>query len=148
MLLQYLVETLAKTKTRGDLNIQINKIEYNSDKIETGDLFVAISGMNEDGHDYIETAIQKGAAAIIVEEDKLDKVSGEIAVIAVENSRIALAEVAARFYDYPANKLRIIGITGTKGKTTTAYMVRDIMLAGNKKIGMIGTIYNTYAIKK
>ena len=148
MLLQYLIENIDKNTIRGDLNIQINKIEYNSDKIAPGDLFVAISGINEDGHDYIDKAIEKGAAAVIVDENKLDRVNAVVPVVAVENSRIALAELAAKYYDYPANKLRIIGITGTKGKTTTAYMIRDIMLKAKKKIGMIGTIYNTYADKK
>ena len=146
MLLQYLVEDLDK-KTSGDLNININKIEYNSEKVGLGDLFVAIKGLKQDGHDYIVDAVAKGAVAVIVDEEYLDKINVPVPVIAVPNSRIALAEVAAKFYDYPASKLKVIGITGTKGKTTTAYMVRDIMLAAKKKIGMIGTIYNTYADK-
>ncbi len=146
MLLQYLVEELDK-KTNGDLNININKIEYSSEKVGLGDLFVAIKGLKQDGHDYIVDAVANGAVAVIVEEAYLDKVNVPVPVIAVPNSRIALAEVAAKFYDYPASKLKVIGITGTKGKTTTAYMVRDIMLAAKKKIGMIGTIYNTYADK-
>ena len=146
MLLQYLVEDLDK-KTNGELNININKIEYSSEKIESGDLFVAIKGLKQDGHDYITDAVANGAVAVIVEEGYLDKVNVSVPVIVVPNSRIALAEVAAKFYDYPASKLKVIGITGTKGKTTTAYMVRDIMLAAKKKIGMIGTIYNTYADK-
>ena len=146
MLLQYLVEELDK-KTNGDLNININKIEYSSEKVGLGDLFVAIKGLKQDGHDYIVDAVANGAVAVIVDEEYLDKVNVPVPVIAVPNSRIALAEVAAKFYDYPASKLKVIGITGTKGKTTTAYMVRDIMLAAKKKIGMIGTIYNTYADK-
>ena len=146
MLLQYLVEELDK-KTNGDLNININKIEYSSEKVGLGDLFVAIKGLKQDGHDYIVDAVSNGAVAVIVDEESLDKVNVSVPVISVPNSRIALAEVAAKFYDYPASKLKVIGITGTKGKTTTAYMVRDIMLAAKKKIGMIGTIYNTYADK-
>lgn len=147
MLLQYLVENIEK-KTNGDLNININKVEYNSAKVEKGDLFVAIKGYEQDGHDYINDAIQAGAAAIVLQDEtKLDK-NSEVTYVVVKDSRIALAEIAANFYDNPASKLKIIGVTGTKGKTTTAYMVRDIMLAAGKKIGMIGTIYNTYADKE
>lgn len=149
MLLQYLVEELEK-ETKGNLNIEIGKIEYDSKKIEKGDLFVAIKGFNEDGHEYIQEAIANGASAVMIEKGEEPKlnVTEEVASIVVENTRIALAEIAARFYDNPASKLRIIGVTGTKGKTTTAYMIRDIMLASGKKIGMIGTIFNTYADKK
>lgn len=149
MLLQYLVERI-ESKTKGNLNIEINKIEYDSKKIEKGDLFVAIQGYNEDGHNYIKEAIQNGAVAVVLQEDMQSKVevSDEVALIITKNTRITLAELSARYYDYPATKLRIIGVTGTKGKTTTAYMIRDIMQAAGKKIGMIGTIYNTYADKK
>ena len=149
MLLQYLVEEIDK-ETKGNLNIEINKIEYDSKKIEKGDIFVAIEGFKQDGHDYISEAIENGAAAVVVSEEKKDKVTipEEIATVITKNTRITLAKLAEKYYDYPASKLRIIGITGTKGKTTTAYMIRDIMLAAGKKIGMIGTIYNTYADKK
>ena len=145
MLLQYLVEDLKK-ETNGNLNIDINKIEYDSNKIEKGDVFVAIKGYKEDGHNYVSEAIEKGAVAVVVEDDV--KVDGDVTVIKTDNSRIALALLATKFYDFPATKLRIIGVTGTKGKTTTAYMIRDIMLAAGKKVGMIGTIFNTYNDKK
>ncbi len=149
MLLQYLVEGI-ECKTKGCLNIEINKIEYDSKKIEKGDLFVAIKGYKEDGHEYIAEAVENGAAAVIINQDeeaKAEMLEG-VTVVMTTNTRVTLAEISARYYDYPASKLRIIGVTGTKGKTTTAYMIRDIMLASGKKIGMIGTIYNTYADKK
>ena len=149
MLLQYLVEEIEK-ETKGNLNIEINKIEYDSNKIEKGDLFVAIKGYKQDGHDYINEAIQNGAVAIVIEKTEAAKIEVPegVSLILTENTRKTLAELSAKFYDYPATKLRIIGVTGTKGKTTTAYMIRDIMLAAGKKIGMIGTIYNTYSDKK
>lgn len=148
MLLQYLLEELENKEVVGKLDVKINKIEYDSKKIEKGDVFVAISGLKEDGHEYINEAIEKGAVAIIVKKDY--EVSGidDVTFVKVEDTRIALAKVAAKYYDNPANKLKIIGITGTKGKTTTAYMIRDILLASGKKTGMIGTIYNTYGNKK
>ena len=145
MLLQYLIEDI-ECKTHGNLEIEINKIEYDSKKINDGDVFVAIKGFNEDGHDYINEAIEKGAKAIIYEknEEKNVSIKEDVVSIIVDNSREILAKVAAKYFGYPASKLRIIGVTGTKGKTTTAYMIRDIMKAAGKKIGMIGTIYNTY----
>ena len=147
MLLQYLIENLDEKEVDGDVNISVNKIEYDSKKIEKGDLFVAISGLSDDGHEYINEAIENGASAIIMAKDHEVEMDANVTYIKVEDTRIALAKVAATYYDNPASKLKIIGITGTKGKTTTAYMIRDIMLASGKKTGMIGTIYNTYADK-
>lgn len=148
MLLQYLLEELENKEVVGKLDVKINKIEYDSKKIEKGDVFVAISGLKEDGHEYINEAIEKGAVAIIVKKDYEVSAIDDVTFVKVEDTRIALAKVAAKYYDNPASKLKIIGITGTKGKTTTAYMIRDILLASGKKTGMIGTIYNTYGNKK
>ena len=150
MLLQYLIEKLDLIDITASNEIEINKIEYDSRKIEKGDLFVAIKGYKDDGNDYIEEAIKNGAVAIVIEstEDASKYVAGNVTVIRVENSRKALAIIASKYYDEPAKKLTMIGITGTKGKTTTAYMVRDILLASGKKTGMIGTIYNTYLDKQ
>lgn len=148
MLLQYLLENIEEKDVIGDSKVKINKIEYDSKKIEKGDLFVAISGFEDDGHNYIEEVIDKGASAVIVNKDYEIKEDKKITIIKVEDTRRALAVVASTYYDNPASKLKIIGITGTKGKTTTAYMIRDILLAAGKKTGMIGTIYNTYGDKK
>lgn len=147
MLLQYLLENFENADVIGNTNIEINKIEYDSKKIEANDIFVAIKGFAEDGNAYIQEAIQRGACAIIIEND-IDISSLELisqTVIKVEDTRIALAKISATYYDYPAKKLKLIGVTGTKGKTTTAYMIRDILNASSKRTGMIGTIYNTYA---
>lgn len=147
MLLQYLLENFENADVIGNTNIEINKIEYDSKKIEANDIFVAIKGFAEDGNAYIQEAIQRGACAIIIEND-IDVSSLELisqTVIKVEDTRIALAKISATYYDYPAKKLKLIGVTGTKGKTTTAYMIRDILNASSKRTGMIGTIYNTYA---
>lgn len=150
MLLQYLIEKLEIKDITGNTEIDINKIEYDSKKITKQDMFVAIKGYKDDGNNYIEEAIQNGAVAIIVEEnmDIAKYVNGNVTIIRVDNSRKALAIVASTYYGEPAKKLNMIGVTGTKGKTTTAYMIRDIMLASGKKTGMIGTIYNTYLDKK
>lgn len=148
MLLQYLLEDFEEKEIIGNSDVKINKIEYDSKKIEDGDLFVAISGLKEDGHDYIEEAIKKGASSIVVKESYEVPENQNVTYVKVKDTRIALAKLAAKYYDNPASKLKMIGITGTKGKTTTAYMIRDILLASGKKTGMIGTIYNTYGDKK
>ena len=151
MLLQYLLEGLTEpfdNKEKVDESLKIEKIEYDSKKITKGDLFVAIEGFEENGHDYIEEAISNGAIAVVINKKYENKIDENVAIIKVENTRIALAEFASRYYDNPAGKLKMIGITGTKGKTTTAYMIRDILLASGKKVGMIGTIYNTYGKKQ
>lgn len=146
MLLQYLIEKLEDREVIGETNIEINKIEYDSKKIQNGDLFFAIKGYRDDGNLYIDEAIKNGALAVIVEktEDIVECVKSSITFVRVENIRQSLAIVSATYYGEPAKKLNMIGITGTKGKTTTAYMLRDILLASGKKTGMIGTIYNTY----
>ena len=142
MLLQYLLENLTNVEISGDTNREINKIEYDSKKIEKNDIFVAINGFKDNGKNYIDDAINNGACAIVC-QDEIEKKEG-ITYIKVEDARIALAVMSATYYGNPARKLKIIGVTGTKGKTTTTYMIRDIMLASGKKIGMIGTICNTY----
>ncbi len=144
MLLQYLIENLTDKVITGDTNIDINKIEYNSQKIEKNDVFVAIKGYKEDGNDYIKEAVEKGAVCIVTEDNLNANELPNITIVRVQNSRIALSLIASKYYDFPARKLKLIGITGTKGKTTTAYMIRDILNASGKKTGMIGTIYNTY----
>ena len=111
---------------------------------QQNDIFVAIKGYKEDGNDYIKEAVEKGAVCIVTEDELNANELPNITIVRVQNSRIALSLIASKYYDFPARKLKLIGITGTKGKTTTAYMIRDILNASGKKTGMIGTIYNTY----
>lgn len=150
MLLQYLIENLTNVKVRGESNTNIKKIEYDSKKIESEDVFVAIRGYENDGNNFIKEAIDGGAKAVVLEKDSYDisSIKEEVTVVEVENSRIALAIMAAAYYGNPAMSLKLIGVTGTKGKTTTSYMIRDILNASGKPTGMIGTIYNTYFDKK
>ncbi len=150
MLLQYLIENLTDKEVIGDTNIDIGKVEYDSSKVQEKDVFVAIKGFEFDGNEFLADVIEKKVSCIVV-EDTVDISSldiKDITIIKVKSSRKALALMSAVYYDNPGSKLKLIGITGTKGKTTTAYMIRDILLASGKKTGMIGTIYNTYADKQ
>lgn len=146
MLLQYLIEKLEKKEIIGETSIDVGKIEYDSSKIQPNDVFIAIKGFEFNGNDFLEEVVQKQVSAIVVEEnvDTSNLNLENITLIKVESTRKALALMSAVYYDFPASKLKIIGVTGTKGKTTTAHMIRDILLASGKKAGMIGTIYNTY----
>lgn len=133
-----------------DLNI--NKVEYDSRKVAKGDLFVAIKGMNYDGHKFIPDAVANGAVVVILEDDKLYPDSyfmhNDVTKIVVENSRKALAVISASLYNNPADQLNLIGVTGTNGKTTTTYIIKSILGEYirsqniDAKVGLIGTISN------
>lgn len=122
-------------KITGGTEIEISGIAYDSRKVKPGYLFVAIKGFQTDGHKYIESAIKNGAVAVIGEED----IFCDCTYIKTDNSRKALAKVGAAFYDHPERKLKIIGITGTNGKTTTTYLVRQILMLKGLRCDLIGT---------
>lgn len=128
-------------KVKGDINRNIEHISYNSKEIRQGSLFFAISGQKVDGHFFIEEAIKKGAKAVVYEIGHfIPSEHTDITWIGVNDSRDALAWISAKFYGNPSEKLKIIGITGTNGKTTTSYLIRDILKRYGKKTGVIGTI--------
>lgn len=132
---------------QGSVACEISSVAYDSRKVKEGSLFICIRGAVSDGHKYIPDVIQKGAAAIVVEgyadrpEDLPEEVrrSG-ICVVQTGNNRKALALISAAWFGHPARKLTTIGITGTKGKTTTTYMIRSILEKTGIKTGLIGTI--------
>lgn len=121
-----------------DMAINISSIAYDSRKVKKGTLFIAIPGFKFDGHDFIPEAIKKGAT-LIVGQKKLDL---DFPYIQVKDSRRALSKISAKFYGYPAEKLKIIGITGTNGKTTTSYLLKAILDEVGFNTGVIGTIGN------
>ena len=130
-------------KVKGNLEIDIKGIEKNSKQIKEGYLFIAIKGFSVDGHNYREDAINQGASAIMIEEGcnlKSIKIPNEITVIMAKNTREALAITSSNFYGNPSNKFKLIGVTGTKGKTTTTFMIKEILEKAGKKVGLIGTI--------
>ena len=143
MKLKEVLVGLEGLKGKGNLDLDINGIEKNSKDVKEGFLFVAIKGFAVDGHKFIEDAIKKGAIAIVIEEGcdlKAFKVPEGITVVMTKDTREALAIIASNFYGNPSSKFKLIGVTGTKGKTTTTFMIKEILEKAGKKVGLIGTI--------
>ncbi len=134
-----LLRELDYTLISGDMSIELTGLEYDSRKVQPGSLFVCLTGFRTDGHDYIPAALEKGARALVVEKD-IPPLPREITVIQVRDSRYALALLSAAWFGWPARKMTTIALTGTKGKTTTAHMVKAILEQAGHKVGMIGTI--------
>ncbi|MEG2936307.1 MAG: UDP-N-acetylmuramoyl-L-alanyl-D-glutamate--2,6-diaminopimelate ligase, partial [Clostridium sp.] len=124
----------------GERNIEINNPNYDSRKVQPGDVFFAITGFSTDGHKYIATAVERGAKVVVIEKD-IELIEG-VTYIKVDNGRRALAMASCNFYDHPSRKMKLIGITGTNGKTTSAFMIKAILEAAGYKVGLIGTIAN------
>lgn len=146
MRLSKLLEGLDYKILKGDFDIDINNINYDSRKVENGDIFVCIKGFASDGHKFVKSAIEKGAKVIVCEDDII--VHDDITVIKFSDTRKALAKLGAKYYDNPCEKLNIIGVTGTNGKTTTAFMIKDIFESIGEKVGLIGTIANYIGSEK
>ncbi len=127
---------------QGNVNIDLTSVEYDSRKVNMDSLFVAIKGYETDGHLYIQKAIEAGAKAIILEDDADIEYSDDIVVVKVENSRKLLGFISANFFGNPGDKLKIIGVTGTNGKTSITYFLKSILKEAGYKVGIIGTIEN------
>ena len=121
-------------------NPEILDIAYDSRKVTTGTAFVCLKGYTSDGHKFAQSAVEKGAAALIISDDLDFDVPEDIAVIKTEDTRLALALMSVEFFGRPAEKLITIAITGTKGKTTTTAMIAEIFNQANIKAGTIGTL--------
>ncbi|MBQ9549653.1 MAG: UDP-N-acetylmuramoyl-L-alanyl-D-glutamate--2,6-diaminopimelate ligase [Lachnospiraceae bacterium] len=119
---------------------EIGSVIYDSRKAEKDCLFVCITGANSDGHSFAAEVIEKGAAALITEKEVLTASSHDTVVIRVKNTRYALALLSAAWFKHPADSLKVIGVTGTKGKTTTTYLTKAILENAGHKVGLIGTI--------
>lgn len=125
----------------GDTNQEVDSIIYDSRVKTNNGLFVAIKGFNTDGHKYIQAAIENGAKTIVIEDEVELKQSG-ITVIKVSDTRLVMANLASNFYDHPSQKLELVGVTGTNGKTSITFLLGQLLEAYGKKIGIIGTIEN------
>jgi len=125
---------------KGTDDVNIVEICVDSRSVKTGDLFVAIKGVDVDGHKFIGKAIENGAVAIVLEDEAFMAKDETVTIINVENSRKALAHLAAAFYGFPARKLIVIGVTGTDGKTTTSTLIHHILNEAGHKTGLITSI--------
>ena len=137
MKLSFLLNGIDYSVLSGSTDIEISKLVYDSRKVEPGDVFVCLKGYNVDAHKFAQSAVDKGAAAVVL-SDELDL--KDTAVIKVDDTRKALACLSANFFGHPAKELISIALTGTKGKTTTACMIQSILQAGGLKTGTIGTL--------
>ena len=136
MKLNKLLERVPDVRVFGDIETDIIDLCTDSRKAKQGSLFFCIPGLHSDAHDFAPQAVKAGAVALIVER----QLEIDVPQVLVKNVRLALSYIAAAFYGYPADRLKIIGITGTKGKTTTSYMLKHILEAAGCKVGLIGTV--------
>jgi UDP-N-acetylmuramoyl-L-alanyl-D-glutamate--2,6-diaminopimelate ligase len=135
--LRELIETIDSVAVTGDPAATINKVEVDSRLIKQGDLFIAITGEKDDGLKYISDAIAKGAIAVVASTEFDAEVP---CMVIVKDMRTAVAKIAARYYDYPSKHLKLIGVTGTNGKTTITFLLKSILENRGKPVGVIGTL--------
>ena len=145
MELRKILNGIENLKAKGNLDVEISSVECNSKEVKQGSLYIAIKGYDNDGHDFVEDAISNGAKAVMIEDiSKVKQISfpEEVTIIISDNTRHALAISSCNFYENPSRKFKVIGVTGTKGKTTTTYMIKTLLEASGRKVGLIGTIEN------
>ena len=142
MLLKQLLKGLRYTQVQGTLNVEVADIFYDSRKVTPGGLFVCIVGTQRDSHDYAADVAAKGAAVLVIQHDLAEGVlesMPDVTVLKFENTRYAMAMLSAAYFDHPADEMTMVGVTGTKGKTTTTHMIRAVLTAAGHKTGMVGT---------
>ena len=138
-ILKDILYNVALQSVQGTTDVRINSIQYDSRKVDKNDVFIAIKGMHSDGHLFIEKAIENGASVIVAEFLPENKIKN-ITYVEVESSSLALAFMAANFYQHPSENLKLIGITGTNGKTTIASLLYNLFKAAGYKVGLISTV--------
>ena len=139
MKLLSLLQGIRVLETTASMDLELTGVSYDSRTTEPGNLYVAVKGYATDGHKYIPGAVEKGAAAVICQE----KPEADIPYILVEDSRLALAQLGCNWFDHPSEKMKVIGITGTNGKTTVTYLLKTVLeQCVGAKVGLIGTICN------
>ena len=141
MILDDLLQGIVLLKTVGSADIQIENIQFDSRKVEAGSLFVATKGTAADGHQYIPTAIEKGAVAIVCEELPTD-LTPNVVYLKVKNSSDALGKMASAWYGFPSSKMILVGVTGTNGKTTIATLLYQLFRELGHKSGLLSTVCN------
>lgn len=124
---------------KGDPEAEVTGVSYDSREVKPGHLFVCVEGFNWDGHDFAEQALQNGARVLMVQRE-IPVAGPGVTVIRVKDSRKAMAAVGHVFYDFPSQKLKVIGVTGTNGKTTTTYLIKSVLESAGHSVGLMGTI--------
>lgn len=152
MKLKEILTGINDLKAKGNLDIDVNKITSDSRSVESGDMFVAIKGFDVDGHKFVKSAIDNGAKVVLINEDMakdmLQYITPNITLITAKDTREAIAICACNFYQNPSRKVKLIGVTGTKGKTTTTFMIKRILEKQGIKTGLVGTIASYSGEKK
>ena len=144
MKLKQLLTCLNLNYTGDCSNEEITGIVVDSRRVKPGDIFVALKGENLNGHQFIEEALRRGARAVVCEEE--DVCSKDVPKILVKDAQLSLTKLCAAFYNYPSRNTKVIGVTGTNGKTTVSFLLERIIAQQGFKSGVIGTIfYNTLA---
>ena len=138
MKLSLLLERITYEICQGSTEQEVSSVVFDSRKVSEESLFICIRGAVVDGHSFVDDVVKKGAKTLVVEEEV--SVPDDVTVVKVEDTRYAMAYISAAWFGNPAEKLKTIGITGTKGKTTTTYMVKSILENAGYKVGLIGTI--------
>lgn len=140
MLLSELIKNITNARVVNNADADITGIAYDSRKVKPGFVFVAMAGGKFDGHDFITTALEAGAAAIIAEREVETAINRGIPYVIAPNGRIAMGEISAPFYGHPSRDMKLIGVTGTSGKTTVTHLIQSIFNANGDKAGLVGTL--------
>mgnify|MGYP000007274302 CR=1 FL=1 len=138
MQLKELLTTIESLFIEGDLEREVTGISYDSRRVAVGHVFIATMGEKVDGHSYIEQALARGASAVVYERNGFT--AGKAAKVQVADSRKAMAQLAATFYEHPDRKLKVVGVTGTNGKTTVGFMIKHLLEEAGHKTGLLGTV--------
>lgn len=138
MTLQSLLERVEYSCIQGNIDMEVTSLVYDSRKAKAGSVFVCIKGAVVDGHSFVQQVCDAGAVAVVVSDEV--EAPAHVTVLRVADTRLALAQLSAAYFGHPAEQLKTIGITGTKGKTTTTYMIKSILEHAGYKVGLIGTI--------
>ena len=142
MKLAELIKNVPVKELHGDLNAELNGLHYDSRQIRPGDAFFALRGVVTDGHDFVPSAVASGASVVFVEEPV--EACADANMVVVENARQAMSLVAANYYNDPTRDMRVIGITGTNGKTTITYLLEEVLALAGMKPAVVGTINYRY----
>jgi UDP-N-acetylmuramoyl-L-alanyl-D-glutamate--2,6-diaminopimelate ligase len=140
-LLSELIKEISTVEIKGEIDITVSSVSISSKNILEGAIFIAIVGNISDGHDFINSAIENGAKVIVHQKD-LENYQDGVVYIKVEDTHEASGKLASSFYDHPSEHLRLIGVTGTNGKTTTTTLLHQLFMNLGQKAGLIGTVVN------